>query len=117
MKEGFKQSLKNNIEEVKGQTRKCAKYFWFFPVYLLLFYLIERFPIMQDFHVMHCALDDEIPFCEYFVVPYYMWHASILAFAAYTFRRDSERFEKLLRFSSFFRYTYCSRTVRICVLR
>lgn len=98
MKEESRQPMRTNIGTVSGETRKYTKYFWFFPVYLLLFYLIERFPIMQGFHVMHCAIDDAIPFCEYFVVPYYMWHVSILFFAVYTFRRDSEHFEKLLRF-------------------
>jgi len=75
-----------------------VKYLWFFPVYIAGYVLVERFPLSTEYHVMHCALDDIIPFCEYFVVPYYLWHILILAFTIYTLKNDKQRFEKFFRF-------------------
>ena len=51
-------------------------------LFLLLYALIyipwfcwleEKVNINSNFHVIHMALDDYIPFCEFFVIPYYLW--------------------------------------------
>lgn len=34
-------------------------------------------------HIIHCSLDDKIPFCEYFVIPYFLWFAFVLATVVY----------------------------------
>lgn len=33
----------------------------------------KKVTINSIFHVIHVALDDYIPFCEFFVIPYYLW--------------------------------------------
>lgn len=44
----------------------------YFIVYLAWFAYIEK-TVTTHFHVIHVALDDYIPFCEYFVIPYLLW--------------------------------------------
>lgn len=41
-------------------------------LYLIGFAIVERL-ITNDYVVIHTSLDDLIPFCEYFVVFYYVW--------------------------------------------
>ena len=38
-------------------------------LYLPWFAYLER-TVTTKFHVIHVPLDDKIPFCEYFIVPY-----------------------------------------------
>ena len=44
----------------------------YFLFYLAAFFLIERL-ITTDYTVIHCSLDDKIPFVEYFIIPYLLW--------------------------------------------
>lgn len=46
--------------------------------YLLGFFWLEK-KVTTDYHIIHMPLDDMIPFCEYFVVPYFLWFALIAA--------------------------------------
>lgn len=40
--------------------------------YLLGFFILENAE-HRHYHVIHSWLDDQIPFCEYFIVPYLLW--------------------------------------------
>lgn len=40
--------------------------------YLLGFYILEHAE-HRHYHVIHSWLDDKIPFCEYFIIPYLLW--------------------------------------------
>lgn len=53
----------------------------FFVIYMTLFYLLEQ--RVTDFHLIHCSIDSLIPFCEYFIIPYYLWFVFIAATVAY----------------------------------
>lgn len=44
----------------------------YMPVYLIWFAYIEH-SITTHFHVISLPVDDMIPFCEYFIVPYLLW--------------------------------------------
>lgn len=39
--------------------------------YLSVFFLLERVVVPE--YLIHCALDDMIPFCEWFLIPYASW--------------------------------------------
>ena len=45
----------------------------FWPVFGLAFLALERFRPHAAYHVMHCALDDAIPFSEWALIPYLLW--------------------------------------------
>lgn len=51
------------------------------PIYLGLFFLVEYLvPVDHpNLHIMHCGLDDVIPFVEIFIVPYCLWFFYIAA--------------------------------------
>ena len=57
-------------------------------VYFALYFLTENLIPVESCHVIHSRLDDIIPFCEFFVVPYVFWYAliagSLLYFALYS---------------------------------
>ena len=40
--------------------------------YLLGFFWLEN-KVTKNYHIIHMPLDDMIPFCEYFVIPYFLW--------------------------------------------
>lgn len=40
-------------------------------IYLPWFFYLEN--AITDYHIIHCKLDDIIPFNEYFIIPYMMW--------------------------------------------
>lgn len=61
--------------------------------YFIWFFLLEGANERQ-FHVMHCAVDDYIPFCSAFIVPYLLWFfyvAAIILFTFFTSRYDYYR--------------------------
>lgn len=57
------------------------------PVYFVLYFLTERLIPLSRCHVIHCVLDDIIPFHEGFVLLYCYWYLliafSLLWFACY----------------------------------
>ena len=55
--------------------------------YFVLYFLTENLIPAESCHVIHCALDDAIPFCEGFLIPYCYWYFlivySLLSFMLY----------------------------------
>ena len=50
---------------------------------------------------MHCALDDAIPFCEYFLIPYLFWFVYLIGTLAYTLFCDRDGFRRMMYFVIF----------------
>lgn len=55
-------------------------------IYMPCFTYLER-TIDADYpyHLIHCSLDDKIPFIEYFIIPYYIWFIFIAVACIYFF--------------------------------
>ena len=78
--------MKNFFEYLRHNTHL------FLLLYALIYipwfcWLEEKVNINSNFHVIHMALDDYIPFCEFFVIPYYLWFiymAAGIIFIAFT---------------------------------
>lgn len=64
------------------------------PVYFIFYFITERIP-PEDCHIIHCVLDDMIPFNEYFAVFYFGWYALVIGSLCYFFFRDTDSFKKL----------------------
>lgn len=64
--------------------------------YLICFFYLERRPV-EKFHLIHAKIDDLIPFCEIFIIPYYLWFAYIaVSVAAFVFfDKEKKDFWKL----------------------
>lgn len=62
-------------------------------IYMTAFGYLEK-TVTTDFHMIHMAIDDYIPFCELFVIPYFLWFAYIaITFITFMFldRKDYYR--------------------------
>lgn len=66
-------------------------------IYMTWFTYLEK-TVTKNYTVIHTALDDYIPFCEIFVVPYYLWFAYIALAVTYFFFKDREEYYKLCIF-------------------
>lgn len=88
------------------------KYLLYWPVYGLLFLTIERLWIRDSYYPIHCALDDMVPFCEYFLIPYLFWFVFLVGIQIYTLLFDTESFKKFMVFTM---VSY-SMAVLICIL-
>ena len=56
----------------------------YFPVYMVWFMWLEARDDVP-FTYIHCAIDDYIPFCEYFIIPYLLWFVYVFATLALLF--------------------------------
>ena len=54
----------------------------YFPVYMVWFVWLEA-RVDVPFTYIHCAIDDYIPFCEYFIIPYLLWFIYIAVTVGY----------------------------------
>lgn len=66
--------------------------------YFALYFLTENLIPAERCHVIHCALDDRIPFNEWFVIFYVGWYVLVFGSLAWTFFFDVPRFRKLQTF-------------------
>lgn len=64
-------------------------------IYFALYFLTENLIPPEKCHVIHCGLDDIIPFCEWFVIPYVFWYLLIIFSLAYFLLYDVDSFRKL----------------------
>ena len=64
-------------------------------VYLLLYFLTENLIPIERCHVVHCFLDDLIPFQEGFLVLYCYWYVLLVGSLLYFFLYDIPRFKQL----------------------
>ena len=66
--------------------------------YFALYFLTENLIPHEKCYPVHCGLDDIIPFCEYFVIPYVGWYlliaGSLLYFALY----NPDNFKNMMKF-------------------
>lgn len=63
--------------------------------YFILYGLTENLIPREACHAVHCALDDLIPFCEYFLIFYCGWYVLIAVTLLRTLMYDVERFKKV----------------------
>ena len=69
----------------------------YFTVYLPWFLWLER-GASRPYHVIFFPLDDYIPFCEYFIIPYLLWFIYVSAVFFWLFWKDKENFYKYAAF-------------------
>lgn len=73
--------------------------FLYLPLYLLAFFTLETVVSTDsEYTLIECALDDLIPFCEIFIIPYYLWFVYIVATFVYFFFADRRDFFRLCLF-------------------
>lgn len=73
------------------------QYLLWLPVYLIAFFLLERLPVGR-YWATQLPVDAQIPFCEWFVIPYCLWYPLIVAVGLYLLLRDHEAFRRYMAF-------------------
>lgn len=64
-------------------------------IYFALYFLTENLIPAERCHVMHCFLDDLVPFNEYFLIFYTGWYLLVFGSVAYYLMYDVKRFREL----------------------
>ena len=64
-------------------------------IYFALYFLTENLIPAERCHVMHCFLDDLLPFNEYFLIFYTGWYLLVFGSVAYYLMYDVKRFREL----------------------
>ena len=63
--------------------------------YFILFFLTENLIPAENCYPVHCRIDDVIPFCEFFLIPYVFWYVLIVISLGYFVLYDVESFKSL----------------------
>lgn len=66
--------------------------------YFSLYFLTENLIPYEKCYPIHCALDDIIPFCEYFVIPYVGWYLLIVGSLIYFALYNPDSFKNMSKF-------------------
>ena len=67
-------------------------------LYLAQFFLIEHISF-RNYYVCYLPIDDLIPFCEWFVIPYVLWYPYLTAVGLYLMiQKDGEEFLRFVPF-------------------
>ena len=67
-------------------------------VYFALYFITENLIPLARCHVIHCALDDMIPFREEFVIVYAGWYVYVFGSLAYAFFYHVDGFRRMQKF-------------------
>lgn len=70
----------------------------FWPVYLLRYLLVEALNPAAVYIPIWTPLDDCVPFCEWFLIPYVLWYGAIVGLHLYTLAVDVESFKRYTLF-------------------
>lgn len=87
-----------SLEKRYSSKFKHLYYLLYWPIYGVAFLTVERLWIRDSYYPIHCALDDYVPFCEYFLIPYLFWFVFLMGMLVYTFFFDVNSFEKMMQF-------------------
>ena len=85
------------MQTIKTFIKDHPHMWWglYLPVYLGGFFLIEHF-ITDNYWATQTFIDEYIPFCEYFVIPYDSWSFLLLALGLYLIVKDAEGFRRYM---------------------
>ena len=79
-----------------AEYRRNLIYAAFWPFFGLCFYALEWLVPGRAYHVMYHPIDDLIPFCELFLIPYLFWFMFMVFSYVYTFLADPRAFRRMM---------------------
>ncbi|MEL7603809.1 MAG: phosphatase PAP2 family protein [Bacillota bacterium] len=80
---------------LKFFTRRQWILVGYLPIHLLWFFILEA-AVTVDYTPIHCALDDLVPFCEWFIFPYFLWFPYMVGTGLYFRFKDDRAFEHFM---------------------
>lgn len=87
------------IKDIVNKIPEKIKILFFWPVFGLIFWYMELVGT-NNYHVVNCFLDDKIPFCEYFIIPYYFWFIFLIWMMVYGFFWDETALKNYMKFTA-----------------
>lgn len=86
------------IKKIYVLREQYSHLWWqvYWLVYLPWFAYLEK-TMTKQFHIVHMAVDDYIPFCEYFIVPYLLWFAYIALGIGYFALKNKNEYYNLCK--------------------
>ena len=82
------------------QFIKTHRHMWwglYLPVYLIMYFTVEHV-VTDNYWATQTAIDDYIPFCEYFVIPYDSWGPLLFVLGVFLILKDPESFRRYMWF-------------------
>lgn len=89
--------MDSSVKRFNIKKYEHAKYLLLIPLYMLVFLLDEKY-IVRNYFVSYLPLDDMIPFCEWFVIPYFLWYPLMIGAGVYLFFMDPDGFKKYMTY-------------------
>lgn len=89
---------KFRFSKLNSPEFKHLWYLLYWPIFGILFLTVERLWIRESYFPMYCPLDDMIPFCEYFLIPYMFWFVYLVGIILYSLLFDTRCFEQFMQF-------------------
>ena len=85
-------STRNRWSRIKDFYREhpIAIALTYMPFYLLGFFLVEQ--LVEPRYIIHSVVDDWIPFCEYFIIPYAIWFVELAVIPLALLRYDLRQY-------------------------
>lgn len=90
--------MKNPLKNSKLFNSKYS-HLWYLLIWVshfILFYFTEKYIPNESCYPVHSPLDDIIPFCEYFIIPYVLWYLLIIGTVLYLMLYSVQNFKNLM---------------------
>lgn len=89
----MKKKLKAYVSEYKHGFLALG----YLLIYLIWFFYLEQ-TVTRHYDVIHMAVDDYIPFCEVFIIPYYLWFLFVAGTVIYLMFTDKKEYYRACAF-------------------
>ena len=84
------------LKDITSEKYRHLFFVLFWPAYFLAYSLVEKFVVPK--YAIYTPLDDLIPFCEFFIVPYALWYFLLALVGFYTLFFDVPAFKRFHKF-------------------
>ena len=87
------------MQKIKQFIKTHPHMWWglYLPVYLAMYFTVEHV-VTDNYWPTQTAIDNYIPFCEYFVIPYDSWSILLFVLGVFFIVKDPESFRRYMWF-------------------
>lgn len=89
---------KLRLSNLNSDEFSHLRYLLYWPLFGILFLYVERFYQPEHYYPMYSPLDDFIPFCELFVIPYMFWFVFLVGMHLYTLLYNTQTFVRFMKY-------------------
>ena len=86
------------LSNLNSDKFKHLRLLLYWPIYGLFFFFVERLYDVSEYFSVYTTIDDLIPFCEIFLIPYLFWFVYLIGMHVYTLLYDVAAFRKMMYF-------------------